>query len=108
MANEVLGKCACPLCGYAAQDVKKSNAKNPKPYLNCDECGVQIFTRQAKSVKILTARMTAEKPAAVAIGAPAPVKTPEAIKPATLDAPEPVTPVEEQPKPEKTIFDFFS
>lgn len=103
MANEVLGQCACPLCGYAAQEVRKSNAKTPKPYLNCEECGVQIFARLAKSVKILTARTTE-------VAKPASAKKHEVIKPAALVAPEPKqpVPVDEHPKPEKTIFDFFS
>lgn len=53
MANEVLGKCACPLCGYPNQEVRQTSKTNPKPYLCCEDCHAQIFARGAKSARIL-------------------------------------------------------
>lgn len=53
IANKVLGRCTCPLCkSEFSQEVRESE-KSRKPYLNCDECGCQIFARQPASVKIL-------------------------------------------------------
>lgn len=101
MSNKVLGHCACPLCGFPDQEVRESSAKSPKPYLNCDECGVQIFTRQAKSVRLLKQRMEAAPQQAAAIAKPEPVKTPAAEHVAHVVA-------ESQTEPsERTIFDWF-
>ena len=51
--NEVLGTTTCPLCkSEYAQEVRQSG-KSGKPYINCDECGAQIFARQPASVKIM-------------------------------------------------------
>lgn len=127
MANEVLGKCTCPLCGYV-QDLKLTSRANPKPYMTCEDCHVQIFARGAKSARLLKNLLLKKLDSlinktglesnplndprfvenAAPAPAPAPVNKPKAIKPAALAAPDPVPPVEAQPKPEKTIFDFFS
>lgn len=49
MANrDVLGHHACPVCGFAHQEIRK--ATNGKPYIICDECGAQVFARQQRSV----------------------------------------------------------
>lgn len=52
MVNKVLGECICPVCkSEYPQEIR--TAKTGKPYMNCDECGCQIFARQPQSVKIL-------------------------------------------------------
>lgn len=119
MSNQVLGHCACPLCGCPNQEVKESNAKSPKPYLNCEECGVQIFTRQSKSVRILKQKIVVlesdhmyddsegdkvvKKTAApVAVAKPIPVETAKPVAPA-----KPVEAVSSTKPVEKTIFDWL-
>jgi hypothetical protein len=92
--NEVIGHSACPLCGFPHQEVRIS-AKN-KPYMSCDECGAQIFSRQAKSVTIM--RKLAGPAQAAQVAKPAPV------------AQVAVAPVVAKPAPtaqakESTIFD---
>jgi DNA-directed RNA polymerase subunit RPC12/RpoP len=58
MTNEVIGQCACPLCkSEFEQEIRL--AKTGKPYLTCEECGVQIFARQGRSAKLLRALVTA-------------------------------------------------
>lgn len=114
MSNKVLGHCACPMCGFPDQEVRESSAKSPKPYLNCDECGVQIFTRQAKSVRILKQRMEVAPPQAAMPSAKlAPVVAkpkPEPVKTTAAEPPAPVVAVVAEPQTEpaeRTIFDWF-
>lgn len=110
MAYQVIGHCACPLCSFSQQEIRLSD-KNNKPYIVCDECGMQLFTRQARSVKLLNERAAASQPA--------PAETPAKPKPAA-PAPEPAKPKPAAPaKPdapahvphkldeEKTIFDIW-
>lgn len=61
MANEVLGKCACPLCGFPNQEVRQTSKTNPKPYLCCEDCHAQIFARGAKAARILKGRIVAKE-----------------------------------------------
>lgn len=112
MANEVLGKCACPLCGYPNQEVRQTSKTNPKPYLCCEDCHAQIFARGAKSARILKGRIVVKESDHMyseLVETPAPVKIPEAIKPALAVAPAPIpqpapTPPE-APKP-KSFWDL--
>jgi hypothetical protein len=82
MAQKVIGRCACPLCGYADQEIRESD-KNGKPYMVCDECGCQIFARQARSVKLLRDKASA-----------APAEIAREVKPSVPDAPKPAAPKE--------------
>ena len=100
--NPVMGMCACPICGAENQELRVS--VNDKPYLNCDDCGVQIFTRSAKSARCLKAKINQPEQtpvkvvAAVASSPSEPEKKPEA-KPA--QAVKPVAPVAEEPEEPK-------
>lgn len=86
MANKKLGQCNCPLCDFPDQEVRED--KNGKPYMVCDECGCQIFARQAKSIRKLRERMEpvveeekdvveAEETGAGVVEKPVPAKVPE-------------------------------
>lgn len=122
MVNEVLGECVCPVCkSEYPQEIRK--AKTGKPYLNCDECGVQIFARQPASVKILRglAALLGQKPDSLSVS----VKQPEAVpvlagqgveKVPEKIPPKPAPALAQKPKPapvvmteheEKTIFDWL-
>lgn len=95
--NQVLGNCDCPLCGFKLQEVRI--ASGGKPYIICDECGMQLFARQARSVRILKEKTAPIYPAAEPVkkkAEPEPVKKPEAVP-----APAP------EQKKEKTMFDFL-
>lgn len=120
MANQVLGECICPVCkSKHPQEVRI--AKTNKPYLNCEECGCQIFARSPESVKILRSMATPgqkpdslsgtqKQPEAAPVGAgQAVAKTPEKTPP----KPAPVGAGQMEPAPvavakpeEKTIFDW--
>lgn len=124
MSNKVLGRCACPLCGCPDQEVKETAKNNPKPYLCCEDCQVQIFARGAKSSRILKSlsgriiehlrelidkilagsgiAKTKPEPAAPVEPKPEPVKPPavEPVAPAVAD--------KKTEPAEKTIFDWLS
>jgi predicted nucleic acid-binding Zn-ribbon protein len=112
--NEVLGHMPCPICGFDHQEVRKSAAG--KPYLTCDECGCQIFTRQPKSQRAMLAKLKRPEQPAVKMVAPE-TKKPEAkpapsapvqvVKPAA--SAQPVAPQAKTAKPEeeKTLFDVL-
>lgn len=92
--NQVLGQCVCPLCRSAVKQEVKLSEKSGKPYLNCEECGMQLFARQHVSVKILRAMVSEgvvepEKPTQKPTPTPRPVAQPAQVV-------------------EKTIFDIFS
>ncbi len=91
MAQKVLGTSACPLCKFPNQEIRESE-KNGKPYMVCDECGCQIFARQARSVKLLR-EMIAKAPV-IQVEQPAPVKIERENKPAVPDSPQPEKPKE--------------
>jgi hypothetical protein len=104
MSNPVLGKCACPLCGFPNQEVRETSKTNPKPYLCCEDCHAQIFARGAKAARILKGRIEAgnnplNDPRIVENAAPAVV----AAKPAPIPQAAPTPP--EAPKL-KSMWDF--
>lgn len=46
MASNLIGRCACPECGFHAAHVKiKTDKENAHPYRHCPECGAQYFPR---------------------------------------------------------------
>jgi hypothetical protein len=105
--NQVLGNCDCPLCGFKLQEVRI--AQGGKPYIICDECGMQLFARQARSVRILkekTAPIYPESKPAESVKKKI-TKGAEAVTPdgarSEIAAPVPAS----APEKEKTIFDFF-
>lgn len=97
MANEVLGQAKCPLCGATHQEVRQSE-KSRKPYINCDECGAQIFARLPESVRIMRDMARAEKVEAE----PVQITREPVAEPQT----EPVKPID-TPRPVRTGLDAF-
>jgi|CXWL01.1.fsa_nt_gi uncharacterized Zn finger protein len=115
MSYEVIGQCVCPLCHSEYKQEVRLSEKSRKPYLNCEECGMQLFARQARSVKLLNELASSGQPSKIKAVEP---------KPSTIPAPKPapaqvivekpkVLPIEKKPeaapvKPEeKTIFDHL-
>ena len=48
---------ACPLCAKK-QEIRMS--KKDKPYIVCDNCGVQLFIRKSEGVRILAEKVGSE------------------------------------------------
>jgi hypothetical protein len=49
MASELIGRTACPECGFHAAHVKiKTDKPDARPYRHCPECSAQYFTRSAQ------------------------------------------------------------
>lgn len=101
MANKILGVCECPICkSEFLQEVRESE-KSGKPYINCDDCGVQIFARTPASVKIIR-NMAKPSPGQKPDNLSIPAK-PEEVKPETSKS-EPEKPA---PVKEKNPFSIF-
>lgn len=80
MGNQVLGMGTCPVCkSEYSQEVRLSEKSN-KPYINCEECGAQVFARQPLSVKLL--RGLVDAPAVIEMAKIEPVPLPAAVLPA--------------------------
>jgi hypothetical protein len=106
MVNEVLGKCACPLCGFPNQEVRQTSKTNPKPYLCCEDCHAQIFARGAKAARILKGRIVVQESDHMYSDESEEFNAARAVvaaKPAPIPQPAPTPP--EAPKP-KSIWDF--
>ena len=56
---KVIGYVECPDCGERCE---VREAKTGKPYVVCDECGVQHFYRSRKGIERLLARMERAEP----------------------------------------------
>lgn len=83
MASTLLGRSACPECGFAHAHVKISDKENAKAYRHCPECGAQYFPRNKAQADTLLAKTRAEK----LPGAPEPA--PEPGDPPVPPGPEP-------------------
>lgn len=83
----VLGHCACPVCKFPGTEVRATD--KGKPYISCDECGMQLFARQKRAERLLLAMIQQVEAAP---------PTPPAAEPEP--APKPA------PAEEKTIFDW--
>jgi hypothetical protein len=88
--KRILGNLECPVC---FEEVELRQAKGGRPYIVCELCGIQLFTRSQKSAKILTDLLSEVKEK---IPAAKPEKIPAVVQEKIPEA-----------KPEKTIFDFF-
>jgi predicted RNA-binding Zn-ribbon protein involved in translation (DUF1610 family) len=83
MASTLLGRSACPECGFAHAHVKISDKENAKAYRHCPECGAQYFPRNQAQADRLLAKTRAEGSAPPEPAAPAPIEAP----PAPIEAP---------------------
>jgi hypothetical protein len=64
MASELIGRTACPECGFHAAHVKiKTDKEGAHPYRHCPECGAQYFPRNKQQADDLRAKLRAEKAA---------------------------------------------
>lgn len=91
MASQMLGRCACPECGFTSAHVKKTEGKETaKAYRYCPECGAQYFPRSNRQESDLLAKMRSE--------GEKPSKAPDAAQ--VLSEPE-KSPVEPEIKPEQ-------
>lgn len=49
MASDMLGRAACPECGFASAHIKiKTDKEKARPYRHCPECGAQYFPRNQR------------------------------------------------------------
>lgn len=66
MASQMLGRCACPECGFKSAHVKKTEAKETaRAYRYCPECGAQYFPRSNRQEKDLLDKTRKEAPEAI-------------------------------------------
>ena len=64
MASELLGRTACPECGFKAAHVKqKMDKEGSKPYRHCPDCGAQYFPRNTLQAENLKKVLRPENPA---------------------------------------------
>ncbi len=85
--NPDIGYIACPVCGFDSAPVREQKLSR-RAYINCDECGTQIFSRWTQSNRLIRSRMKPVHAPADKAAAPAPEVEP--------------------PRAEKTIFDMFT
>jgi ssDNA-binding Zn-finger/Zn-ribbon topoisomerase 1 len=92
MASKMLGRAACPECGFAHAHVKISDKENAKAYRYCPECSSQYYARSQAQHDSLVSKMchppavTPEAPTAALVLTPDPSKPPAAEK--AVAAPE--------------------
>lgn len=79
MAARLLGRTACPECGFEAAHVRQNEGKHPYRY--CPECGSNYATRNSRQAADLMAKVRPEK------GADQPPADPPEAVPAPAAAP---------------------
>ncbi|WP_228892537.1 hypothetical protein [Pseudoduganella aquatica] len=78
MASKMLGRTACPECGFAHAHVKQKEGENTKAYRYCPDCGSQYYARsQAQHDKLIgklchPPAVVQEAPSAVMVPTPDP------------------------------------
>lgn len=55
---KLIGRMACPLCGFASAHVKRSEGKHP--YMHCPVDGAVLQTRNGHQAQLLLAKMRPE------------------------------------------------
>lgn len=79
MASSLLGRTACPECGFHAAHVKISDKENAKAYRHCTECGAQYFPRNKQQADTLLAKTRAQKLDTDPAPAPSPANVVDAV-----------------------------
>lgn len=60
MASDILGRSACPECGFASAHIKiKTDKEGAHPYRHCPDCGSQYFTKNKNQGDLLRAKIKA-------------------------------------------------
>lgn len=98
MAKVDIGLINCPVCDFVDAHVRESDSK--KPYVVCDECNIQLFTRGGVSKDLVLKKMrpvlsTAEEK-----------KAPTAPAAPIVQA-APAAPKKETKREKKSIFDVL-
>lgn len=89
MASDLIGRCACPECGFHAAHVKiKTDKEGAHPYRHCPDCSAQYFTRSTLQAANLRKMMRPATPAPGQTPTPDPVPAPAAA-PVKVDPPAP-------------------
>lgn len=94
MASTLIGRTACPECGFPAAHVKRSEPKGTL-YRYCPGCGAQYFTRgEGQAARLMEKTRLPDAPAPAATGATATAApTASASAPAaTPTTPQPAAP----------------
>lgn len=79
----IIGRRACPWCGFQHAHVKRNDAKNP--FLHCPECGLLTQAKNGAQARLLTAGM---RPAG-AVPEPPPTDQPIIVPKAAPPEPSP-------------------
>jgi hypothetical protein len=99
MAADVIGRCRCPVCSSDRASLRLSC--KGLPYILCNTCHIQLFSRSDMSDSLLRALLITEQ--AATAPAPEPAPTP-AAKPAAAPVPAPEPEAKpKQPEPEKPV-----
>lgn len=73
MASRLIGRTACPECGFESAHVKQAEGEGKRPYRFCPDCGAQYFPKNDQQAKQLADKTRQVSPAP----APAPTPSPE-------------------------------
>ncbi|MFZ6748049.1 hypothetical protein [Undibacterium sp. Ren11W] len=58
MASEMLGRSACPECGFSSAHIKiKTDKEGAHPYRHCPDCGSQYFTKNKTQGDLLRSKI---------------------------------------------------
>lgn len=103
MASRMIGRTACPECGFGAAHVKQSEKCT---YRYCPECGSQLHAKTARQVADLMAKTRLQDAPAATGPSPTPSEPPKtppapdvpALPSPTEPSPTATPPVEARPK----------
>ena len=90
MASKMLGRTACPECGFPHAHVKQKEGEGTRAYRYCPDCGSQYYARSDAQHQALVSKLVHP---VVPVGpgaeptAPAPAPAPAADTPPVADTP---------------------
>lgn len=103
MGAPIIGRTACPECGFGGAHVKKSDKCT---FRYCPECGSQHHARTPRQVSDLLAKMRADAPTPSA--APAPTAAPTPSEPTASEPTATPAPATASPTPTRKRVGLFS
>ncbi|MBB1073634.1 hypothetical protein HUU62_04325 [Rhodoferax sp. 4810] len=95
MASVLLGRAACPECGFAAAHVKRSEKCH---YRYCPECGSQHYAKSQRQIDDLLSKMRPESGGPVPDKSATPTGTGSATPPPAAPPAVPVPPPVVKPR----------